>query len=219
MSRSLQYIFPATQTDAVCKTQTLGGAGNLILNGVLSNSINNQVIFLDHGYSRNISLTSVNNLAAVNITITGSQNGKLINEVIAGPNANIIYSNEIFDIIYSINANNAVNAISIGTGLKGFFPLININLQRDVINYSFSTFKLTAGSIDTSIYAFMTNIFNNNQYFIDMLGLEESFELKASAADDQYLNVDSLLCNSILCFIDGQAGQENNSIQMNFLQT
>ena len=164
MSRYLKYVFPVASTTDVCLTQTLIIGGNLTLNGNLANSINSQVSFIEKGYSRQVSLTSANNLSAVQFTITGTQNEVVVTENIAGPHANTVYGTNIYDVITSISANTATNAVSVGTGYLGFFPLININLERDVINYALSTARLTAGSIHTTIYNTISNINGSTTY-------------------------------------------------------
>ncbi|CAB4124204.1 hypothetical protein UFOVP51_71 [uncultured Caudovirales phage] len=219
MRRYLTYTFPAGNTSDVCALQSTAGAGNLVLNGNLANSTNSQVNFLSKGYSRSISLTSVNNLSAINFTILGSQNGVLLSETLTGPNATTKYGNNIYDFIISITVVGAVNAVSIGTGGAGYFPLIDIDLERSVINYSLSTYKLTAASIPTRIFNTLNNIAQNNTLFIN-LGFD-LFAVKTESADNQYiLPVANVIpCYSILIFIDGDNTTIANSIKMNFIQT
>lgn len=168
MARSFSYSFPVGNTTDVCLLQTLAGTGSLVLNGNLVNLVNGQLSFIEKGYSRQLSLTSANNLSAQQFTINGIQNGVPITENIAGPNANTVYSTEVFDTIISISVNGAVNGISIGTGWKGFFPLIAVNLERDIINY---TLTLATDGNDNSMAIFGTidNIANNGETFLNMV--------------------------------------------------
>lgn len=168
MSRSLSYIFPAGNTTDVCLPQTLAGAGNLIINGNLANLSNGQVSFIQKGYSRQISLTSANDLSGDQFTVTGIQNGVVLTENIAGPNNNTVYSNEVFDAITSISVDGAVNDVTAGTGWKGFFPLIAINLERDVINYTL-TLSTDGNNNSIAIYGTIDNIINNGETFLDMV--------------------------------------------------
>lgn len=230
MARYLRYVFPVANTSDVCALQTTVGAGNLVLNGNLANQVTNQVSFIDRGYSRSISLTSVNNLAATNFTISGIQNGVLLTEVLVGPNANTVYSAQIYDKIYSITTGNAVNQVRAGTGYTGFFPLININLERDNINYILTTSRLTAASIHTTIFSTVLDIRNNGATFLAAVGNNFNlFPIKADAADDRYIFPappsvaapyfqPSPPYNSLLIYISGQLGEIANSIDMNFRQ-
>lgn len=217
--RYLTYTFPAGNVTDVCKTQNIAGVGNLSLNGNLVNSVDSKVDFLSHGYSRSISLTSTNNLSAVNFTITGIQNGQIISEVLTGPNATTEYGNEIYDVITSISASGAANGISIGTGHSGYFPIININLERPVINYSLSTFKLTAVSIPTIIVNTLDNIAQNGQKLIQAISFN-AFQVKTVSADDQYIlpTANIIPCYAYIILIEGDATTINNSIRMNFIQ-
>jgi len=230
MSRYLNYTFPVANNLDVCALQNTAGAANLILNGNLADRVTNQVSFIDRGYSRSISLTSANNLAAVNFTISGIQNGVLITEVLAGPNSNTVYSVQIYDKIYSIATSGLVNQVRAGTGHLGFFPLIDINLERDNINYILTTSKVTAGSIRTTIFATIVGIRNNGSTFLDAtVNNYNLFEIKASGADDQYLfpiypvpGNESFQPSppyySLIIYINGQVGEIANSIEMNFRQ-
>jgi len=231
MSRHLKYIFPIADTVDVCELQDTAGADILVLNGNLVNQVTNQLSFLDNGYSRSISITSANNLAAVNFTISGIQNGVLLTEVLAGPNANTVYSDEIYDEIYSITTSGPTNQVSVGTGYTGFFPLIGINLEKDNINYMLTTAAIAAGnSLDTIIYATVTDIKNNGVSFLAAAtGVAGVFELKPVSADDYYIfptypvpGNESFQPSppyvSLLVFINGQIGQVGNSIEMAFTQ-
>jgi hypothetical protein len=219
MRRYLTYTFPAGNTSDVCKVQNITGAGNLTLNGNLTNEIASEVNFLTHGYSRSISLSSANNLSGVTFTINGLQNGEKITEVITGPNATTKYGDEIYDVITSISATGAANGISIGTGHSGYFPLLNINLQRAVINYSLSTFKLTTNSIPTVIVNTLDNIAQNGIKFTDALD-SNVFIIKTLSTDAQYIlpPVNVIPCHSIVILIEGDQTTIANSIRMNFIQ-
>lgn len=222
MRRYLTYTFPAGNTSDVCKAQNTTGAGNLILNGNLVNPIASEVNFLSQGYSRSISLSSGGNLSAARFTVRGTQNGaSVVASNIPGPNANTVYIGNIFDVITSVSVNGAVNDIRIGTGYGGYFPLININLQRAVVNYSLSLYKLTAATIPTLIVNTLDDIAQNGIIFDDVLAGSNTFSVKTLAASDQYLLpiANIIPCYSFLIVIDGDATTIGNSIRMNFIQT
>jgi hypothetical protein len=230
MSRYLRYIFPASNTSDVCALQTTVGADNLVLNGNLVNQVTNQVSFIDRGYSRSISLTSANNLAAINFTIRGIQNGTLVTEVLAGPNANTVSSVQIYDKVYSVATSGAAALVRVGSGYDGFFPLIGIDLDRNNINYILTTSRLTLASIDTTIYGTLLDISNNGHTFLDATNNFNLFTVKETNADDQYIFPvpPTLAVNpyfqpsppyaSLLIYINGAAGTAANSIDMNFRQ-
>ena len=230
MSRYLRYVFPIADNLDVCALQDTLGAANLILNGNLADRVTNQVSFIDRGYSRSISLTSANDLSGVGFTISGIQNGVLITENLAGPNTNTVYSAEIYDKIYSITTDGLVNQVSVGTGYTGFFPLININLERDNIDYILTTSKLTAASIHTTIFSTVLDIKNNGATFLAAVGNNFNlFTIKGDEAEDQYIFPvppsvvapyfqPSPPYNSFLIYINGQAAEVANSIDMNFRQ-
>lgn len=231
MSRYLRYIFPASNTSDVCALQNTVGAGNLVLNGNLVNQVTNQVSFIDRGYSRSISLTSVNNLGAINFTIRGIQNGTLVTEVLAGPNANTVSSVQIYDKVYSVATSGAAALVSVGSGYDGFFPLIGIDLDRSNINYILTTSRLTLASIDTTIYGTLLDISNNGHTFLDAtVNNLNLFTVKDANADDQYIFPvpPTLAVNpyfqpsppyaSLLIYINGRAATAANSIDMNFRQ-
>jgi hypothetical protein len=219
MLRYLTYTFPAGNTSDVCKTQNTAGAGNLILNGNLANSIGSEVNFLSQGYSRSLSIDSANDLSGVTFTIKGTQNGELITVETAGPNATTKYVDDVFDVVTSISVSAVANDIRIGTGAKGYFPVIYINLQRAVINYSLSTYRLTAASIPTQILNSLDNFAQNGKRFSTALSVN-AFEVKASSTDNQYIlpPANVIPCHSIIIKIDGTDATIDNSIRMNFIQ-
>lgn len=147
MAHPVVLNWPLLDTEAIALTQTLGGAGNLSLNGTLASS--GFVTF--SGFTRTVILDSNNNLSGVQFTITGTTNGLSVVEVIAGPNNNFVQTTAIFDVVLSISANNAAAGISAGIGTTGrthwvksnyHSTVANMGIQVSVtgtINYSFST--------------------------------------------------------------------------------
>jgi hypothetical protein len=223
MSRYLNYTFPAANEDDVCLLQTTTGAGNLILNGLLANPINSQVSYLERGYSRQLSLTSANNLAGRTFTITGIQNGVSITEDIAGPNNNTILSTLIYDVVTSVSVDGAAADISIGSGSDGFF-LIAINKERDVINYAL-TIANPDTTIETTLYNTLDNIAGNNVTFLQLVaqdpGQSNLFEIKAAGAEDLYPlpSLDAVLCSYLLLYVNGAAATLGHTLNIIFLQT
>lgn len=219
MSRSLSYIFPAGNTTDVCLLQSLGGAGNLTINGNLANLVNGQVSFIQKGYSRQISLTSANDLSARQFTITGMQNGVTITENITGPTAGAtVYSTQVYDVISSISVNGAINAVSAGTGYIGFFPLIAINLEKPIISYSLTIAPDAA--TPTIVYNTLYNMVGIDT-FLDLENDTNLFEIKGNDVEnDQYFlpTQNVVPCRYILVKIEGTIGTIGNEVFMNFIQ-
>lgn len=138
--KPVEYTWPVASTTAIAALQNLAGAGTILLNGSLAPSQNtsgsgNYPVVLA-GINRTITLTSANNLSAVNFTITGTTNGVASSEVLAGPNANTVTSVNPYDKIISITTNGAVNAVSAGTGTTGW-------TQWSLLNYDSTYFQVS----------------------------------------------------------------------------
>jgi hypothetical protein len=149
--RPVIYTFIATDASYVCASQTLAGAGALIINGTgrNPNKFAGEVI-IPGGFERQVTLTSTGNLSGANITITGlSMRGAAQTEVIAGPNNNTVTTTAYWKEIYSVTSSGALaTAITLGIGSVGqsnpflsdyYLTLDAISTQVDVtgtINYS-----------------------------------------------------------------------------------
>ncbi len=223
MSRLLSYTFPVGNASDVCSAQTFVAAGTLALNGNLSNSIHSEVSFLSRGYSRSISITSAD-ATPRSFVITGFQNGVPINETLNKPTAATVYSVEIYDVVTSVSVNGAIVGVSVGTGFSGFFPLVEINLERDVVNYTIITSKLTAASIEMAVYGTISNISQNGHTLLNIIANDNSlFEIKGSATEDQWIYPTTGAANQaidkfILIYVDGVVGDIGNSVEMTFVQ-
>lgn len=154
MSRFTVYTWTAADTTAVSALQTLAGAGAIKLNGTLAigEVIGKTPVVIPFGnVSRTVSLTSANNLSAVNVTITGTYKGAVVTETRVGPNANTVYTAQLFDTVTAITTDAAVTALSAGSGTTGHTNWYLYNYQcvgswlsaqveiSGTINYSFQT--------------------------------------------------------------------------------
>jgi hypothetical protein len=218
MSRSLSYIFPAGNNTDVCLTKDIGGAGTLILDGNLVDKVTNTLNFLKYGYSRQLSCTTTqaNNVI---FTINGIQNGVFITENLTANN-NTVYSVQVYDVITSISINRVATGVRVGTGWKGFFPLIAINLERDVINYTLTLARLTAASVSFSVYGTLDNIVNNRTYLDRITNNDANlFQIQAPSTTANY--VYSGLTGTytyILVQLGADVGTIANSMKLNFIQ-
>lgn len=224
MSRSITYIFPTSNITDVCNLQN-DIAGKFILNGNLANSTGSAISFIDRGYSRSVNITSSDDLSINSFFIEGYQNGVFIRDrIVAGPTADqIVSSAQCFDTITAITTDRVIPAtnVRIGSGYFGFMKLIGLNIERDVINYSLSTAKLTAATIPTTLYQVFTDITNNGHTFLDIAANDFNVTSINSATNDRYVLpvANATLCKSWLLKINGTTPTAANSIQLNFIQT
>lgn len=217
MARRLTYTFPAGNTTDVCLTKNIGGAGLLILDGNLVDKVTNTLNFLKYGYSRQLSCTTTqaNNVV---FTINGIQNGVFISENLTANN-NTVYSVQIYDVITSISIDRDATGVSVGTGWKGFFPLIAINLDRDFVNYTLTLARLSAASISFSVYGTLANIVNNRTYLDHITNNSNLFQVQAPSTTANY--VYSGLTGTyayILVQLGADVSTIANSMQLNFIQ-
>jgi len=129
MTKPVVYNWVAASTAAIAPLQSLAAAGTLTLSGQYS--VQNPLFANLYPMVRNISLTSANNLSAVNFTITSTTGQQ---EVIAGPNNNTVETVGTFGTIQSITTNGAVNAVSVGLGHIGSLVWHGNDYNRMVMN-------------------------------------------------------------------------------------
>lgn len=133
MAKPQVYTWAVAAEAAVCALQSRTGAGSLLLNGTLSTPTNPLVI--DFGnVSRVVTLTSTNNLSGVNVTITGTLNGRAQTETRAGPNNNTVATTAVFSTVTSVTTSNTVTAISLGTGTTGYSDWFTVDPYIGVMN-------------------------------------------------------------------------------------
>lgn len=230
-SRYLKYTFPAVDTQAISLIQTLVAAGDLALNGSLVDSTGSEVSFITNGYSRTVSITSVNDLSLATFTVTGTQNGVVITENIAGPNNASVTGAISFDVITSITVDIAVAAVSIGSGLDGFFRLITIDPNMGGLNYSFTLANdddTDLNQIETTIYGTHDKLeFNNLTYGENVDDNNSLFELKSTSAETNFvfpvpvaatLSSYMPLYRSLLIELAGNVNTPDTSITLIFIQ-
>ena len=171
MSTYTPLTWPVIDKAAVCALQDLASAGSLLLNGTLTNvDTPNQISFIGNNFIRSISITSANNLSAVNFTIIGFQNEAFVTETIVGPNNTTLFGTKYYDIITSVIVSASVNQVSIGTGDKGYLPLIQLNTVSSSINYSCSARLPNSSSITYSLLQTLEQVTTNYIAFKDQEG-------------------------------------------------
>lgn len=216
-----QFVFPDANTQDVCLIQDTTGNVNLVLNGNLAS--NGDVSFVNNGYARQLSFTSANNLSAAVFTIYGIQNGVAIIETINGPNANTVYSVNIYDVVTNITSSVAVSGISIGTGHSGFFQLLMPTISGiSNLNYNF-TLGSTFGTnvIGTTVYGTLDNIVNTGSTFTQIItnNVGTLYTIKAAGNEAFYMYPNNtLLLTSILIKLTGSTSTLGNTTTLTFLQ-
>lgn len=218
--QSKKYVFPAANTQDVCRLQTVTGASSLSLNGLLVYPGDSLLNFLRYGYSRQLSITSANNLSGVTFTVNGLQNNVLISENITGPNNTTVYSTNVFDVITSITTSATATAVSIGTGYLGFFPLISLNLYITYLNYSFSI-ATPDNTIDTTVYGTLDNIHQNGIKFATMVANPSTYSLfveRATGHDVMSVVAEKDVIAQLLIPITGTTGTLAQTVTLIFRQ-
>lgn len=151
----------AAAVGAIAAAQTTAGAGNLLINGTLAAG---GVATLDT--QRTVGLTSAGNLSAVNFTLTGTdQQGRVISEVLAGPNANTVSSVLNYKTITSIAVSAAVGTnVTADTVVTGASQEIPVDLYVNQFNVTLAT-EIT-GVVNYTIQYTMDNIFGGPGPFV-----------------------------------------------------
>lgn len=170
MSVYTPFTWLPVNLDAVCALQNVASPGALILNGqYANNAVINQISFITENFTRNLSFTSANDLSAATFVVTGFQNGAPVTESITGVNNNTVYGAHVYDQITSITVNQAVNGIRVGTGDKGYLPLIPVNTTINYVNYSVQTYLPPSCGINYSLLQALTEVNFNYVSFDNQL--------------------------------------------------
>lgn len=222
MATYIEKYWAAQDLAAVSALQNIASPGALLLNGTYYNAASNTISFNAQGFARNVSLTSVNDLSAASFTISGVQNNTVVTNTIAGPHNNTVYTPDIFDIISSITVNMAVNGVSAGTGLTGFFPLIN-RITPNTFSISAPTTAYALGFVTESsngctyeVFESLTDVTGNGETYPSMVS-DSSF----ISVGGPYVNLTQILqkndvCSNILIKVTPSVGAA--TLFMQFLQ-
>lgn len=213
------YTFPASNATDICRSQTTLAAAVININGNLANPLTNTVLF--NGYSRSVRVVADD---AADVTVIGKQNNVIIQEVLTTVDAvTIVFGAEIFDEITSVSVNGAITNLTVGTGTKGFFPIVTIpNTRASDCNYTLTLARNGAAAIPTGVYATLANIpGGSNQPNITYLNWITNdwniFELKAPAASNQYVLNSPNIWKFLLVQLDGDETNVDDSVTLKFL--
>src|SRR5271154_3089564 len=222
MPTSIQYYWAPQDLQAVSLTQNLASAGNLLLNGTYINPPSTTINFKDQGFVRQVSLTSVNNLSGATFTISGVQNNTVVTNIIAGPNNNTVTTSDSFDIISSISVNMAVNGVSAGTGLVGYFPLISrVNSSMITISAPSNSYALgfateSSNGCTYQIYQSLINLAGNGETYSALI-TGSSF----ISVSGPYANITQILQRTDVCYniiVAVTSAINTSTLEMEFLQ-
>lgn len=134
--RQTTYNYIAKDTAYIAALQTLGAAGNMVINGTgLDQNSPTGRVLMTGVFERKISLTSTGNISGVNFTIYGRDiRGNSITETIAGPNNNTVLTTGYFFQVDRIATNGAVGtntSAGIDIGRSNWMKFDNFNQPVD----------------------------------------------------------------------------------------
>ena len=143
----MQFIVPPTSNTALAKLQTVAAGGSVILNG--NPQKGNFFGSNAGGYcERKISITSAFDLSDVNFTIRGFSNrwgnyqkGVFQTEILAGPDADTVQSENYYSSITSITVDDVAANFSVGSGLRAAV-VMNVNTISPRFGYASFSFSV-----------------------------------------------------------------------------
>jgi hypothetical protein len=225
MSTYTKLTWPIQDVEAVAKLQNVLATGptafKVLLDGTLFDpNIPDQVSFAKTNIIRSISLTSVNNLSATNFIIQGFQNGAFVTETLAGPNNNTVYGTKAYDIIISVITSTAVTGIQVGTGDKGYLPLLIVNPNAGFINYSMEINVPTSptSGINYSLLKTLSQVSQNFITFTDQLTNFFPVAANLTSQTTSQTGNSILITNFILLKINSSATPVTDTFDFIFLQ-
>jgi hypothetical protein len=125
MARLITQVWPAASVDEYAALQDVLAGASVKLKGTNRGLLPG----IDYG-ARTVSITSANDLSAVNFTIRGFLFNIPVEEIIAGPNNNTVYTtgaNSQFTSITAITVDADANEFSVGTGTSGVLNPMTLN--------------------------------------------------------------------------------------------
>ncbi len=157
-------IAPVTDPNGIAVAQQSTIPIDLLLNGVLFDAIKGVASL--NNVAQVVQLTSAGNLAAVNFTITGrNDDGRIISETIAGPNAGTVVTTDaagaLFTTVTKISSDGAITAdVEAGVAITDFFTSTPIMLDTRPAGKSArgtQTVEISAGATMTYTVQFTSS--------------------------------------------------------------
>jgi len=154
--------------DGVCLSQTVGAAGDAVINGTLSRGgvayITANTNLIPSGYEQYfLRIGTAANLSGINFTIYGfDAQGNTIEEVIVGPNATTADSTELYQVVTRVAVDGAtVGAFIIGTIGLGETAPIPLDSYISPFQVTISVEAAVGDNIDVEFTN--DNVFDPNQ--------------------------------------------------------
>lgn len=151
---TLPRTLAAAVVGAICASQTTAGAGNLVINGSLAAG---GVATL--AAQQIIGITSAGNDSAVNFTVTGTDDqGRVISQTIAGPNANTVQTTLNYRTVTQIAVSAAVaSAVTVDTLQVG--ASTEVPLDRNLNPFLVSITVAVSGTYSGTVQYTLDDIF------------------------------------------------------------
>ena len=159
--------------DTSIATFATADAGKLVLpaSGLLV-EYDGTVNFIKLGYSSSLSISSGNDLTGVTFSVYGINNGYFITEYIAGPNNNIVSTNNMFEKIISVSISaNIANQFSLGSG-RDVVVICSVDKIPSIVNNR-PSFTIAVNAPNALVgglavnSAFLFNILTNSKILLD----------------------------------------------------
>jgi hypothetical protein len=157
----LMFVPPVLDRDGICLSQTRTGAGNLIINGVMTRGDGRA--YLDFGvdsFGRCVGLFSTGNLSAVQFSVFGYDFYKSpVVETLTGPNATTVSTKKAFFAVTRVAVTATLGtAVEVGTVDKLGLPMVLKSRNRlvrvgwdDVLADNAGTFVLADATTATAL--------------------------------------------------------------------
>ena len=218
MSQSYQYILPVLEDsyEEIALNQVVANNGNIILNGEYASALTGTVSF---DYSVLIGIYCDGNLTGVNFTVIGTQNGVVIQEVIAGVNTDVAESTSYFDSITLIKVTGGGGTVSVGTlGTTGYLPAILINTEKGLSDLGYALQFIGAANSTATVYQSLGNIANSGQTYDQLIESQELLPIAELA--DGTVTIPTIvqmksICKNILVNV---TNNQSALLTMRFLQ-
>ena len=168
-------------------------------------------------------VSSLQDISAIKFSITGYQNGVLINESpLTGPNNNTVTSVNCFDSIQSIIASGTTvggSTVQVGVGSTGYFPIVLLNTAKQntsFINYALNMVSATANPATYQVFLSLKKNLGMGKYDDLTAVANGNFIAPANAATASQLIQSSSLAQNLLVRVGPNAN--GSTLKFQFLQ-
>jgi hypothetical protein len=180
VSKTAVYNWLEPTDDAIALSQAVGANLTVTLNGNLS-ELGNPIVTLK-GLCRKLSISSGDNVSAINFTIVGTYLGQTISETIAGPNATSVETTSLFHTISSIttNTNTGADTVSIGTGSDGHTVPYQVDFNSDIC--AISAHAIVTSGIGDITYSFDSSLQDMDVNFSVTNGAKTMYNMSSATS-------------------------------------